>query len=460
MSLMSMQTVELPAGYATSSTLGVSAKPSFIIAIVLLVTLGYTVPLSEGWKLSLTEHYGFDEKLESYATEGTLLRQVALGTLGLFGFAAVLWPGGRKLRIAGPLGMLALGYVVWCGASSLWAGNTMMSFRRFVSLLCEAMAALAVAKRTSPKQFVWIVFSCTLIWMSTGILAELSLGTMRPWQWGYRFAGIFHPNRMSVCCAALVLSSLYLYVSDGCRRQWLLGISALAFVMVVLAASRSALGALIVATAGVWALTVPKRKAFVGGLTAVWLLACGVFLMGILQVELSEDSVSMGRADNEPSSLSGRVPLWENLLQYISERPLVGHGYNSFWTVDHIREVSDVQEWSISTAHSSYLDLLLNIGAVGAFFCLASIVAAFFLAIRLERRRPGGGYGLIAAVLLYGLAAGLFETTFGMSWFWQFFVLASVCYMAFVDPDALEPDTAPEVAPRFPSRPVLGLSTT
>jgi exopolysaccharide production protein ExoQ len=456
MSSMSISTVQLPTSHAASGGLGATAKPSFIVAIVLLVTLGYTTPLTEGWTLSLTEHYGFDERLETYAAEGTLLRQLALGSLGLFGLAAVVLPGGRRLRIAGPMGLLAVSYLAWCGASSLWADEPTISFRRFAALLCEAVAALAVAKRTSARQFAWIVVSCTLTWMTLGILAELSLGTMRPWLSGYRFSGIFHPNRMSVNCSVLVLSSMYLYVTGQYQRKWLLGVAALAFAMVLLAASRSALGAMIVAAAVVWALTAPRRHVFVGALSGFWLAALGVLLMGILQVSVTGDSISLGRADNDPSSLTGRLPLWEDLFHYIGQRPFIGHGYNSFWTVDHIREISDVQSWSISTAHSTYLDLLLNVGIVGAFLCLSTLLLALLRAIRLGQKIPGAGYGFIAATILYGLTAGFFETTFGMSWFWQFFVLSSVSYMAFVDVDSPRSDVTPEVASRFPSRPVLG----
>ncbi len=457
MSSISMRTAELPTLHAASSGLGISAKPGFIVAVVLLVTLGYTMPLTEGWRLSLTEHYGFDERLEAYASEGTLMRQLAIGSLGLFGLAAIFWPGGRRLRIAGPMGLLAVGYVVWCGTSSLWADQPMMSFRRFAALLCEASLALALVKHTSSRQFAWVVLSCTLTWMTLGLVAELSLGTFRPWAWGYRFAGIFHPNRMSVNCAVLVLASMYLYFTDQYRRRWLLGVAGLAFVMVLLAASRSALGAMVLAAAVVWALTAPRRRVLVGALGGVWLVALTVLLMAILQVSVTGDAVSLGRVENETSSLTGRLPLWEDLLRYVGQRPFIGHGYNSFWTVDHIRDVSDEQSWAISTAHSSYLDLLLNVGIIGTFLCLSTLSLGFLRAIRLSRKMPGMGYGFIAATILYGLSAGFFETTFGMSWFFQIFILSSVCYLAFVDPDAPVPDATPEVASRFPSRPVLGV---
>ncbi len=456
MSSMGMRTIGLPSSYAAPGDLDISAKPSFIVAVVLLITLGYTMPLTGGWTLSLTEHYGFEDRLEAYAAEGTLTRQLALGSLGLFGLAAVIWPGGRRLRIAGPMGVLAVGYVVWCGVSSVWADVPMMSFRRVAALLCESALALSLAKRTSSRQFVWIAFSCTLTWMTLGLLAEFSLGTFRPWAWGYRFSGIFHPNRMSVNCAVLVLASMYLYVTENYQRRWLLAVAGVAFVMVILAASRSAFGAMLLAAGIVWAVTAPPRRVFIAGLSGVWLVALAVLLMAILQIAVTDDAVSMGRAEHENSSLTGRVPLWEDLLHYIGQRPFVGHGYNSFWTVDHIREISDEQSWSISTAHSSYLDLLLNVGIVGAFFSLSTLLLGVIRSTRLARRMPGAGYGFIAAVIIYGLSAGFFETTFGMSWFFQIFVISSVCYLAFVDPDAPSPVTTPDVASRFLSRPAFG----
>src|SRR5205814_4897364 len=102
----------------------------------------------------------------------------------------------------------------------------------------------------------------------------------------------------------------------------------------------------------------------------IWLLALALtsaaFALGVGFFELSSNSVSMGRVDNDVESLSSRVPLWQQLLgEFVSQRPLAGHGYGAFWTPDHITDVADTQGWGPAYAHSIYIDLLLSIVLTG-----------------------------------------------------------------------------------------------
>src|SRR3546814_8434536 len=60
----------------------------------------------------------------------------------------------------------------------------------------------------------------------------------------------------------------------------------------------------------------------------------------------AQDAVLLGREDpgsGDPTSLTGRVPLWGVLIEhYVSERPLLGYGFQGFWTPRHIVEVSEI----------------------------------------------------------------------------------------------------------------------
>src|SRR3546814_5554100 len=80
----------------------------------------------------------------------------------------------------------------------------------------------------------------------------------------------------------------------------------------------------------------------------------------------AQNAISLGREDpgsGDPTSLTGRVPLWSVLIEhYVSDRPLLGHGFQGFWTPRHIVEVSAYQDWAIVFAHSAYVDMLLDLG--------------------------------------------------------------------------------------------------
>ena len=84
-------------------------------------------------------------------------------------------------------------------------------------------------------------------------------------------------------------------------------------------------------------------------------------------------------------------------------------------------EVSKSQAWMTSHAHSTYIDLVLNVGYVGAALCVLAMVMAVVAGLRREGHPAGAGYGFIAMIVVFGLASGLLETYIGNTWFLSFF---------------------------------------
>src|SRR5206468_7535924 len=61
---------------------------------------------------------------------------------------------------------------------------------------------------------------------------------------------------------------------------------------------------------------------------------------------------------------------------------LAGYGYGGFWTPARISMISDDQQWSITSSHSEYLEIALDLGVIG----LALYVVTFGAAIRRAAR--------------------------------------------------------------------------
>jgi oligosaccharide repeat unit polymerase len=306
-----------------------------------------------------------------------------------------------------------------------------MSLRRCAALLCEVVAGLAIARRTSGRQFVWFVFTCSLAWLCLGLLAELSLGTFRPFSAGHRFAGVFHPNMMGVNAALLVLAAYYLATTgDRRRRLVVIAIGVVALVFLVLTRSRTSISAMLLAIATMWLFTAPVTRK-VGHVLFMTVVAMGIstaVALGMFQ--LSTTSLSMGRTDNEIDSFTGRVPLWQVLVNdYVPDNAMLGYGYGAFWSADRIAEISKSQNWATTHAHSTYIDLVLNVGCVGAALCLAIMVLALSASLRREVASPGSGMGFVAMLIVFGLASGVLETYIGHTWFLTFFGITGVCYL-------------------------------
>ena len=293
---------------------------------------------------------------------------------------------------------------------------------------------------------MWIVLACTLSWLGLGVLAELSHGTFRPWQGTYRFAGIFHPNEMAINCAILTMASWYLAGGGRSRNRLLLVIAAVAATFLFLTGSRTAAGAMVLSIAALWLLMTPAMTFITRSMALVTMAALFGMLYGFGYFDFSENLVSMGRSDNDVSSLTGRMPLWNELLWFVSQKPWTGHGYNAFWTSDRIADISHSQQWALSSAHNTYIDMLLNVGWIGTVLCVLAMVLALIRGARTEALEPTAGYGFIAMIVIYGLAAGLLETTIGMTWYMSFIGICGVCYVAL----CYEPPAQPELVHQGP----------
>jgi O-antigen ligase len=187
------------------------------------------------------------------------------------------------------------------------------------------------------------------------------------------------------------------------------------------------------ASASIFTGSALKNCALVG--FVVLSLVVAAFAVGVGFVDISSKSVSMGRVDNDVESLSSRVPLWQQLLdEFASKRLLAGYGYGAFWTPDHLIEVEQAQGWGPGYAHSSYIDLLLSVGAIGTILFIVAMTAAFFRATQLEAWHVASGFGFIAMVIACVLADGALETTFGSTSLMSFFGICAVSYTVLATP--------------------------
>jgi O-antigen ligase len=162
-------------------------------------------------------------------------------------------------------------------------------------------------------------------------------------------------------------------------------------------------------------------------------LAASAVIMAVATgvLDVSFGFVAMGRADHEMWSLTGRLPLWQELLEvYVPNHELTGYGYGAFWTAERVAEIADSQSWTlVLSAHSMYMDLLLNVGYVGAALYVAAALCALARFWRGEFRHPAMGYGFMAALLIFELTVGLTETAAGATNFPSVFVICGIGYL-------------------------------
>jgi len=269
-----------------------------------------------------------------------------------------------------------------------------------------------------------------LLLMLTSFLLDVAAGA-RPWAEGYRFGGTLHPNTAACYCALIVLAACALAAQSKQRVVWW-GVAATALVLLWLTNSRTALAALGVTWLTVWWL---GRSPVLRTLTmAVLATLSGGFLMflGTAGRDFGNwllDIALLGRT-SDVASLTGRVPLWQELLDYVHDRPLVGYGYESFWTRSRIEDISKSQEWAIESAHSAYLELMLNVGWIGLLLVVLVVLSAAWHAGWLYAHTRLAGCGFVFGALLFGLVNGALESLFVRPYYPTVATLCGLCMIA------------------------------
>src|SRR6201999_3749656 len=91
-----------------------------------------------------------------------------------------------------------------------------------------------------------------------------------------------------------------------------------------------------------------------------------IYVVGRNGEQAAESAFMMGRTDTQnTSNLSNRAPLWAELMESVHDRPIIGYGYEAFWTPARVERISADQGWMVPHAHDTYLDQTLSLGVIG-----------------------------------------------------------------------------------------------
>jgi O-antigen ligase len=110
------------------------------------------------------------------------------------------------------------------------------------------------------------------------------------------------------------------------------------------------------------------------------------------------------------SSLTGRTEIWEAVQSSIGRRAFLGYGYAAFWLPD-TREVQYIWSevgWHTPTAHSGYLEIVLQFGVFGEI--LLSVLITFSI-IRIVIGFIRNNLAISAWVLMFLVTQAIVDRT-------------------------------------------------
>lgn len=222
---------------------------------------------------------------------------------------------------------------------------------------------------------------------------------------------IINPNELGMLA---VLGAVMVYI-EGLRRkidtmQVLIWIACVA--VLLLTQSRSSLGAFLMAT-GFTVLLSGNVKLIVSSIIG------GILVMPIL---IREIVVKQGDME-EVMSMTGRLPFWTDLIHDgFIHRPLLGYG---FMRIAKHEKFDSIHAYAASMTHNTFIQVLINLGLVGAFIVLFQVIT---LSITISRHddnyyRRLAAYMLIPLVINSLTEFGIFgESNYGVQ-FYQLLIL-------------------------------------
>lgn len=310
-------------------------------------------------------NFGTNSPVEDIATQSSALNTpIQAAILG-----ALVWLGyhyrtlqARALPVLTPfLLVLAL-----AACSSLWSQAPEASFRRSVSL--ASLMALAVYAHTVLGTLAFCRLHVLVTWIAAG--ASLAAAVLIPssaydlGEYAGAIRGVF--NQKNSLGDAMVVGTLALmYVVLKRQRVTALDLATLVMAVIVirLAQSTTALVLfLMIVTSTVYALLWMRGTS--GSIFCMILLT--VLILSFTLVMVMDPKAVYG-ALGKNETLTGRVQIWQAVKQASGGWPLLGYGYSAFWLPD-TRMVGDIWYeigWKAPSAHSGYLDTIVQIGLLG-----------------------------------------------------------------------------------------------
>ncbi len=372
------------------------------------------VSLRYGWGLVavltvcllFAEHHGaqdmhgevLDRAFISAERSGQVPREIAYVVLGGLGLLGILRTRGKLVWnwwLAGALGLL----VGWAGLSVVWSDTPGITVKRLGVVVLMSVGAVGLGLSWTKEQVLRFIAVSAALQVAVGVVAESVYGYFTPWQSDYRFGGTLRWNQQGYLCMAAVLAGMCVREA---KYRWVVGFG---LVFLLLTRSRGSLIGLGIGLA-FWFVLVMKPK---GRVAAV--LVGGTLVAVMLMTGVGEKVVDgLNRKGEGAENLTGRAPLWDELMTYVVRRPMTGYGYEGFWTDTTIDDVSDDQHWSIDAAHSGYVESLLTLGYVGVVLHTSALVVGMVCGLVLYWRTRELVYFLGGVFCCIYLAGGYLES--------------------------------------------------
>jgi O-antigen ligase len=270
--------------------------------------------------------------------------------------------------------------------SVLWSVDPGTTLRRSIAFVGTTLVGLYLAARYDLGGMMRMTARALLI---AGVLSVVFAVAIPSWGQDTgvhagNWRGIYsQKNTLAEIMVLGAVLNLLLWRGDRARgRIYLFGLF-LSMALVLLSASKTALGAMVTLIA----LAFLYRSLRWSATLAVPLLSgCVLAVGGIALVTLANADAIFSAMGKEPT-FTGRTPIWLAVIEMIERRPLLGYGYSAFWGGLDSAAAPVLLKigWHTPHSHNGFLDILVQLGAVGMALFLYGVWTAGRNGVRMIR---------------------------------------------------------------------------
>lgn len=231
----------------------------------------------------------------------------------------------------------------------------------------------------------------------------------------YRLGGlIINPNELGLLSiVGITLSYVEIYFNKNKKYNTLAILTCLA--VLLMTQSRSSLIGFVIIT-GIFLLIIKNHY-----------LKIAAVAIAILTLPLVINTIILKEGDvEEVTSLTGRTEFWSDLIhEAFPLSPIYGFGFMSISTNTFYNKFISTHSYAASMAHNTFVEVLINLGLVGAFICLLQMLLTFFaIAVSKERVLQLMAFFMLVPLLINSITEfGIFGHTNYAIMFYQFVFL-------------------------------------
>jgi O-antigen ligase len=283
--------------------------------------------------------------------------------------------------------ILVVLFFIYCLISIFWADFPFIAFKRLIKFVGLLAMVLIVLSEHSPTEAILVVMR-----RSSYVLMLLSLLFIKYFpligryynehNWEVAYGGVSNNKNIlgTMCIISALVFSLDLISIIKNKKDWYKTIDAwtgivllfVTFYILNLANSSTSFMCTIIGIALIIIMKLPVFKN--NPRTAIYYVIGIGAILALCQLTFDLKGVIIHALGRRPD-LTDRTFIWDLLLG-MKTNPIIGTGYESFWTLNRMNYVTNAYA-DINEAHNGYIETYLNLGIIGVIFFISFFVTVY-----------------------------------------------------------------------------------